>query len=461
MLFRSLSDVGPQGELVIRPPPSRTLNISSFMRRQEEGGAFLEYTAALSMSAVGVMHAEAASWPHRLTAATAYDHFSCREAWLTPQQAGALSSKLTRMQVPSATPLNVSFSVFEDLLLLPSSTSKGMGAEEASSYLLSGDTKKQKEQSIPSFCTSVPTPPAITDIPSSPSYDLVAGSSMDIMLLHLLMLWISTSYAIFSLPNSSHDNLRKGGPDAGISNAHKNRWLFWKRKSGHLANILTTAWDVTGFAIACILGMVSKDITGTNRSSVLYCCYSLAWTAAIHVFWNIVGHRTQTLLFEDVNSMMITSSQGQPAPNPNPARVEKIEPIPEGSRREGTGHGLHGAQHQHQHLVQGSNTDIQTVEQILEIEQSRVDIIQVNFQTPPTQGLPQFNTFWNFFFKFGVSTPPLYLYSLLPADLCLPCLLSISCTEQIKQTNKQPPPLNNNASRPHKFKLIQIGRAHV
>lgn len=240
--------------------------------------------------------ASAVYWPRRASKAAAGDLVHCVDpTGSVPAFAG--------VDVPSVTARSVAFD--------------GVGAETARRLRPRGPGSELALQNqllllgVLRTCTQR-APPATSDVFPGEE-DLVYGAHTDIALLHLVLLWVATSYAIFCVPNGSHRNLHPAPASAqpgeaghGWRRALRAAWASCTRP-GHphfnWVNLCTFAWDLVGLATVSAVGCLDPVRSGASQPAMVFACLTLAWTAGVHAFWNWVSHSTQTLRFQEIQAV--------------------------------------------------------------------------------------------------------------------------------------------------------------
>ena len=117
------------------------------------------------------------------------------------------------------------------------------------------------------------------------------------MALSVLVMWVSISHSIFTLPNTNHRELLVSSPDAwGILEWAKNNWV----------TVVLFVWNITGL-IVVYATMGTGIITD---SAALLCVSSIVWNAGIHSLWSYLSKRTGCLLLPDqIERILVCTSR--------------------------------------------------------------------------------------------------------------------------------------------------------
>ena len=144
-------------------------------------------------------------------------------------------------------------------------------------------------------------------------HDLSFMSTVDVPVLTVLAMWVSTSYAIFSLPNDAHE-IKTGAEDS-----RTNRW-------GLLSNWIIMAivgWNMGGVAIMLIfalarssmlhnagdIALAVKNGRSVPASIVAFTVMVLVWTTGVQLLWILIGRNTKSVVFASISKDAVSKTQ--------------------------------------------------------------------------------------------------------------------------------------------------------
>lgn len=138
---------------------------------------------------------------------------------------------------------------------------------------------------------------------------------VDIAVLSTLALWISTSYAIFAIPNSGHLQYLQSLDEITIANLFP---ILWRQ---NWVVVLLLSWNTAGMVAI----LVARPFVGMTSGTMIFCAGSIVWNVGIHLFWAWVGKRTSTLLDQQVSAVMREREKTPGEEESHPSKLQDFQ----------------------------------------------------------------------------------------------------------------------------------------